>query len=71
MDPELLMVVNNTGAVGIPLHNTWLEGWFICPAGFTVIVKVCGVPEQELPPLMNTGVTVIVLINGVVPVLIA
>jgi hypothetical protein len=36
-----------------------------------VIVKVLGVPVQLMPPLANVGVTVIVAICGVDPVLMA
>ena len=36
-----------------------------------MIVKVFEVPVQDVPPLMNTGVTVMVADTGEVPVLIA
>lgn len=40
---------------------------FTFGSGFTVMVKVRGVPEQVTLPLVNTGVTVMVATNGVVP----
>lgn len=54
-----------------PLHNTWLAGTFTFAVGLTVIVNVVGVPGQLVPPLVNTGVTVMVAVTGVVPLLIA
>jgi len=39
--------------------------------GFTVIVNVCAVPEQLVPPLLKVGVTVIVALIVPVPVLVA
>ena len=39
--------------------------------GLTVIVNVCGVPEQLCPPLENVGVTVTVAVIGAVPLLVA
>lgn len=60
-----------TGAVGEPWHNTWLAGWLTVGVGLTVIVKVPGVPEQLTPPLVNTGVTVIVATIGALVILVA
>ena len=48
-------------AVGCPLHNTWLATGFTIGVGFTVMVKVTGVPTQPPGP---TGVTTIVATNG-------
>ncbi len=39
--------------------------------GFTVIVKVIGLPVQVIPPFVIDGVTVMVAITGVVLVFIA
>jgi ABC-type multidrug transport system permease subunit len=39
--------------------------------GLTVIVTVCGVPVQVVPPFVKLGVTVIVATTGVDPGLIA
>ena len=39
--------------------------------GFTVIVNVLDVPVQVKPALVNVGVTVIVAVTGVLPVLTA
>ena len=44
---------------------------FSAGVGLTVIVKVCGVPEQFWPPLAKVGVTVIVALTGEVPPLVA
>ena len=33
-------------AVELPLHNTWLETGLTAAVGFTVMVKVIGVPGQ-------------------------
>ena len=60
-----------TGAVGDPAHTAWLTGWFTFGVGLTVIVNVIGVPEQLVPPFVNTGVTVIVATTGTLVALIA
>jgi hypothetical protein len=39
--------------------------------GFTVMVKLLGVPTQLTPPLVKVGVTVTVPVIGAVPVLVA
>ena len=44
--------VKFTGAVGEPLHNTWLPGCPTVGVGFTVIVKVIDGPVQVTPPLV-------------------
>ena len=41
-----------------------------CPLGFTVIVKVVGVPGHEVAPLVLNGVTVMVPVMGEVPVFV-
>lgn len=53
--------------VGEPLHNIWFETEVTVGVGFTVIVKVLGVPGQPLA----VGVTVIVATTGLVPLLVA
>jgi hypothetical protein len=63
--------VKLTAAVGLPLHSNWLAGWLTLAVGFTVIVNVVDGPAQLMPPLVNTGVTVIVAVTAVLPVLIA
>ena len=44
---------------------------FTCAVGFTVIVKLRGVPVHVTLPLVYAGVTVIVAVTGDVPVLTA
>lgn len=62
----------NVTAVEVPeLHTTWFEMTATVAFGRTVIVKVLGVPAQEILPLANVGVTVIVAISGAVPELVA
>ena len=53
--------------VAAPLHNVWGVTAFTVGVGFTVIVKVRGVPGQPLA----VGVTVTVAVTGVLPVLVA
>ena len=54
------------------LHTrTALAAMVITGVGFTVIVKVCGIPLQETPFNVFTGVTEIVALIAVVPVLVA
>ena len=71
MVPPLLIVPKVTGVVGEPLHNSSLAGWFTCPVGFTVMVKVLVEPVQLVPPLVKVGVTTIVAITGAIPMLTA
>ena len=53
-----LYVVGTTGplmviaVVGVPLHTVWLVMLFTAGVGFTVMVKVIGVPVQVVPPLV-------------------
>ena len=59
--------VKLTAVVFAPLQTTWSAGSVTVGVGLTVMVKVCGVPGQPLAD----GVTVIVAVNGVPPVLTA
>lgn len=63
--------VKFTGAVAAPLHTTCGCTAFTVGTGFTVMVKVCGVPVQVPPPLVYVGVTVIVPVIGAAVVLVA
>ena len=63
--------VKFTGAVGAPLQTNWLAGWLTLAVGFTVIVNVVDAPVQLIPPLVNVGVTVMVAVTAVLPVLMA
>ena len=69
--PPLLGLVNAIAVVDVPLHNTWLVIAFTVAVGFTVMVKVVGVPTQLTAPLVNVGVTVIVATTGAVVALVA
>ena len=60
--PVQLMAV-----VVAPLHKVWSGTSFTVGIGFTVMVKVSGVPEHPLA----TGVTVTVAVTGALPVLVA
>lgn len=62
--------VKFTGAVNVPLHTVWFATGSTTGVGATVIVKISGVPVQ-VTPLVYAGVTVIVAVTGVVPVLVA
>lgn len=44
--------VKFTAAVAAPLHNTCGNTAFTVGTGFTVMVKVCGVPVQVPPALV-------------------
>ena len=63
--------VKLTAAVADPTHNTWLATGLTVGVGLTVMVKVCEVPVQVMPPLVYTGVTVISAITGDKPVFTA
>ena len=65
------MPVKLMAAVGLPLQSNWLAGWLTLAVGFTVIVNVVDGPLQLIPPLVNTGVMVMVAVTGVLPVLMA
>ena len=58
-------------AVAVPLQRTWLATAFTVGVGFTVMVNVCAAPVQVRPALVYEGVTVMVAVTGVVPVLVA
>jgi hypothetical protein len=62
--------VKFTAAVALPLHNTCGNTAFTVGTGFTVMVKVCAVPVQVVPPLVKDGVTTIVPVNGAPVVLV-
>ena len=55
----------------VPAHVVWLATAFTDGVGFTVIVNILAVPVQVTPPLLYTGVTVMVAVCIVVPVLVA
>ena len=59
--------VKLTGDVKLPLHKVWSAGCTTSGIGLTVIVNVLGVPGQPL----ITGVTVMVAVFVVVPLLLA
>ena len=65
--PPVLGLLKFTAAVRVLLHTTWLATAFIVGVGFTVIVKLLGVPAHPLA----VGVTVIVATTGAVPTLVA
>ena len=44
--------VNVTAVVAAPLHTVWLATVFTDGVGFTVMVKLIGVPVQVVPPLV-------------------
>jgi len=67
----VLVVPNTTVVVLVLLHTTWFAGWFTCPVGFTVMVKVFVGPAQPTAPLVKVGVTTMVAITGAVPVFTA
>ena len=70
VNPPVLAVVNTIFCAD-PLQITISGGSLTCPSGFTVMVNVLGVPEQLVPPLLKTGVTVIVPVMGEVTVFAA
>jgi hypothetical protein len=59
--------LNVTADVAAPLHTVWFETAFTVDVGFTVYVYVIGVPAQPFA----LGVTVIVAVTAVPPVLTA
>jgi hypothetical protein len=67
---EVAVPVKVTVVVLSPSQTTWFAGVTTLGVGFTVIVKVCGVPLQVTPPNVYFGVTVIVATSGVVPALV-
>lgn len=58
----------NATVWGDPLHIIIFAGIFTCPSGFTVILNDFDGPGQLVPPLLKTGVTVMVPVIGEVPV---
>ena len=56
-----------TASVCAPLHLVWLVGLVAVGVGLTVMVKVDGTPGQPV----DVGVTVIVPVIAVFPVLVA
>ena len=60
-----------TAVVVAPLHTTWLAIAFTDGVGFTVIVKVIGVPVQVTPPFVKLAVTVMVAVTGALVTLVA
>ena len=46
-------------------------GSFATGVGFTVIVKVSGIPAHDIPPFKNIGVILTFEINGVEPLFCA
>jgi hypothetical protein len=63
--------VKATAVVLAPLQRTWFDTTLTVGVGFTVMVKVLGVPGQEVPPLVITGVTVMVAVIGAIVKLLA
>ena len=64
MLPPVVGELKFTAVVGAPLHTTWLAIEVTVAVGFTVIVKLAGVPVHETPPLVNVGITVTVDTTG-------
>lgn len=54
-----------------PEHTVWLVTAFTVAVGFTVIVYVTGLPVQVTPPVVYTGVTVMVATTGILVTLVA
>lgn len=61
MDGVLLVQLNTvpatgpvkvTATVADPLQTAWLAAWFTVGVGFTVMVKLTGLPVQLTPPLV-------------------
>lgn len=63
VNPPVFTVVNET-VFEEPLHITMLAGILTCPSGFTVMLNDLEGPGQLVPPLVKTGVTVIVPVIG-------
>lgn len=59
--PEIVIVVF------CPLQTIWLAILSIIGVGFTVIVKLIGIPLQTIPLRVKEGVTVIVPTIGLLP----
>ncbi len=66
------LLVKTTAGTEAPLQCVWLATGVTAGIGFTVIVKVIGVPVHTAPTLGEvTGVTVMVAVTGVVPLFCA
>ena len=63
--------LNGIAADAVLPQNTWLVTAFTVAVGFTVMVNDNGVPTQLTPALVKVGVTVIVAVTAVVPILTA
>ena len=59
-------LLNNTGAVSVPLHTVWLAGWSTVGVGATITVAVVVGPGQPLA----VGVIVNVTVTGAFVVLV-
>lgn len=68
--PPVFVVAKVMAANELPLQTVLEETVVTFAAGFTVIVKVIGVPLQLLE-FEKIGVTVIVALTGAFPVLVA
>jgi len=66
-----VLIVENGISTLSPSVTTISTVGFTCAVGLTVISKGVAGPVQLTPPFSNVGVTVIVAITGLVPVLIA
>ena len=64
MLPPVVGEVKLTAVVGAPSHTRWLAMGLTTATGFTVRLKLAGVPVHEIPPLVNVGVTVMVATMG-------
>jgi hypothetical protein len=60
-------LLNNVPATELPLHATISDGTITVGVGFTVMVKELGMPKHPF----TVGVTVIVAVTGIEPVLVA
>ena len=66
-----VFIVENGIFISSPSETTILLFSFTCAVGLTVISKGVAGPVQLTPPFSNVGVTVIVAVTGLVPVLVA
>ena len=66
-----VLIVEKGMSTSSPSVTTISTVGFTCAVGFTVISNGVAGPVQLTPPFSNVGVTVIVAITGLVPVLIA
>ena len=69
--PPVNAVVNTTAVVVEALHTYLSVVAANIGGGFIVILNVSLVPTQLTPPLVNVGVTIIVEVIAVEPVLVA